>query len=181
MATRLQQLYESSIRAEMRNEFNYTNPMQVPKLEKIVINMGVGEASQDRKKIEGPIDDLTRVSGQKPVVTRAKKSIAGFKLRDNMIVGAKVTLRKNRMYEFLDRLINMALPRVRDFRGVNPRSFDGNGNYAMGVREQIVFRRLRQGRWSSGHGHYYLHHRKKRRRARALLRHFNMPFTGFSA
>jgi len=183
MATRLQQLYESSIRAEMRNEFNYTNPMQVPKLEKIVINMGVGEASQDRKKIEGPIDDLTRVSGQKPVVTRAKKSIAGFKLRDNMIVGAKVTLRKNRMYEFLDRLINMALPRVRDFRGVNPRSFDGNGNYAMGVREQIVFPEIDYDKVDGVRGMDIIicTTAKSDDEARALLRHFNMPFTGFNA
>ena len=183
MATRLQQLYESSIRAEMRNEFNYTNPMQVPKLEKIVINMGVGEASQDRKKIEGPIYDLTRVSGQKPVVTRAKKSIAGFKLRDNMIVGAKVTLRKNRMYEFLDRLINMALPRVRDFRGVNPRSFDGNGNYAMGVREQIVFPEIDYDKVDGVRGMDIIicTTAKSDDEARALLRHFNMPFTGFNA
>ena len=183
MATRLQELYESSIRAEMQKEFDYKNPMQVPKLEKIVLNMGVGEASQDRKKIEGPVDDLTRITGQKPVITRAKKSIAGFKLRDNMMVGTKVTLRKDRMYEFLDRLINMALPRVRDFRGVNPKSFDGNGNYAMGVKEQIVFPEIDYDKVDTVRGMDIIicTTANSDDEARALLRHFNMPFTGNKA
>ena len=119
--------------------FSYKNLLEVPKLEKIVLNMGVGEASQDKKKIEGAISDLSLISGQKPLVTRAKKSIAGFKIRDGVMVGASVTIRRARMYEFLDRLITIALPRVRDFRGLSKSSFDGNGNYNMGLKEQIVF------------------------------------------
>jgi large subunit ribosomal protein L5 len=119
--------------------FSYSNPMQVPKLEKIVLNMGVGEASQDRKKIEGAVQDMTLISGQKPLITKSKKSIAGFKLRDGMMVGTSVTLRRVRMYEFLDRLVTIALPRVRDFRGLPPKAFDGRGNYNMGLKEQIVF------------------------------------------
>lgn len=182
MATRLRELYDGTIRAEMQKEFGYKNPMQVPKLEKIVINMGVGEASQDRKKIEGPVEDLTRISGQKPVITRSKKSIAGFKLRDNMMVGTKVTLRKDRMYEFLDRLINMALPRVRDFRGVSPKSFDGNGNYAMGMKEQIVFPEIDYDKVDSVRGMDIIicTSASTDDEARALLKHFNMPFTGGS-
>ncbi len=139
MSARLRKHYQDVVRQQMVDEFKYQNPMQVPRLEKIVINMGVGEASQDRKKIEGAVDDMTRISGQKPVITRARRSIASFKLRENMVVGCKVTLRGTRMYEFLDRLVNIALPRVRDFRGVSGKSFDGNGNFAMGLKEQIVF------------------------------------------
>ena len=131
--------YQNRIKGALMEEFDYDSIMQVPKLDKIVINMGVGEASQDRKKIDGALADLTRISGQKPLITRAKKSIATFKLREDMIVGCKVTLRRERAYEFLERLINIALPRVRDFRGVSGKSFDGNGNYAMGLKEQIVF------------------------------------------
>jgi large subunit ribosomal protein L5 len=127
------------VRENLTQAFGYKNPHEVPRIEKIVINMGVGDATQDRKKIDGALDDLTRIAGQKPVVTHAKKSEATFKLREGMAIGAKVTLRHDRMYEFLDRLVTIALPRVRDFRGLNPKSFDGRGNFAMGVKEQIVF------------------------------------------
>lgn len=139
MAARLKKHYEHKVRSDLREQFDYANPMQVPKLEKIVINMGVGEAVRDQKKVQAAQEQLTRLSGQKAVPTRARKSVAGFRLRENMPIGAKVTLRKERMYEFLDRLITIALPRVRDFRGVNPKSFDGRGNFTMGLREQIVF------------------------------------------
>ena len=139
MAARLKKHYENKLRSDLREQFEYANPMQVPKLEKVVINMGVGEAVRDQKKVQAAQEQLTRLSGQKAVPTRARKSIAGFRLRQNMPIGAKVTLRKERMYEFLDRLITIALPRVRDFRGVNPKSFDGRGNFTMGLREQIVF------------------------------------------
>ena len=137
--SRLQELYKSEVRAALMQEFGYKNPMQVPRLDKIVVNMGVGEAVQDAKKIDAAVGDLTAITGQHPVVIRAKQSIATFKLRKNMPIGVKVTLRRERMYEFLDRLIMVALPRVRDFRGVSPRSFDGRGNYALGLREQLVF------------------------------------------
>jgi large subunit ribosomal protein L5 len=136
---RMRDHYKNVINPAMNEKFGYANAMLVPKLEKIVINMGVGEASQDRKKIEGAVIDMTLISGQKPIVTRAKKSIATYKLRDGMIVGCKVTLRRERMFEFLDRLVTIALPRVRDFRGLSAKSFDGRGNYALGIREQIIF------------------------------------------
>lgn len=136
---RLRQHYNDVVRKALLESFSYSNPMQVPKLEKIVLNMGVGEASQDRKKIEGAVQDMTLISGQKPLITKSKKSIAGFKLRDGMMVGTSVTLRRVRMYEFLDRLVTIALPRVRDFRGLPPKAFDGRGNYNMGLKEQIVF------------------------------------------
>ncbi len=136
---RLKEAYESTIRQRMTEKFNYTNPMQVPKLEKIVVNMGVGEAVGDSKKVQSAVNDMTIITGQKPVVTKASKSIATFKLREGMPIGCKVTLRRNRMYEFLDRLINIAMPRVRDFRGVSDKSFDGRGNYSLGLKEQIVF------------------------------------------
>ena len=136
---RLKRKYRDTIREAMRTKFCYTNPMQIPKIDKIVINMGVGEATQDSKKVQSAIRDLTLIAGQKPVATRAKKSIAQFKVRENMVIGAKVTLRKDRMYEFMDRLITIALPRVKDFRGLNGRSFDGRGNFAMGLKEHLVF------------------------------------------
>jgi large subunit ribosomal protein L5 len=136
---RLKTVYSETIREAMKSEFGYTNEMQVPKLDKIVVNMGIGEATADSKKVQAAIKDLTAITGQKPAATRARQSIAGFKLREGMIIGAKVTLRKDRMYEFLDRLITIALPRVKDFRGLNGNSFDGRGNYAMGLREHIVF------------------------------------------
>ena len=139
MSARLKELYDANIKKELYDELACKNVNEVPKLEKIVLNMGVGEAASDKKKIEGAIKDLTQISGQKVIVTKAKKSVATFKLRDGMSIGCKVTLRKEKMYEFLDRLINISLPRVRDFRGLSTKSFDGRGNYALGIKEQIVF------------------------------------------
>ena len=136
---RMKQRYTAEIRAKLKEEFKYTNEMQIPRLEKIVLNMGVGEATADSKKLTSAIEALTAFSGQKPVATKARKSIAAFKLREGMSIGAKVTLRKDQMYEFLDRLVTIALPRVKDFRGLNGKSFDGRGNYAMGIKEHIVF------------------------------------------
>ncbi|MEQ9506738.1 MAG: 50S ribosomal protein L5 [Hyphomonas sp.] len=136
---RLKRKYREEIRAKLQEQFNYSNPMKVPKLDKVVINMGVGEAVSDSKKIKSALAELERIAGQKPVATKARKSIAGFKLREGMLIGAKVTLRRDRMYEFLDRLTTIALPRVKDFRGLNGKSFDGRGNYAMGMKEHIVF------------------------------------------
>ena len=136
---RLRSQYLDTIRAGLTEQFNYTNPMMVPRLEKIVLNMGVGDAVSDTKKVRSAAEDLAKIAGQKPVVTHARNSIAGFKVREGMPLGAKVTLRKTRMYEFMDRLVNIALPRVRDFRGLNPKSFDGRGNFAMGIKEHIVF------------------------------------------
>jgi len=136
---RLRKRYDDTVRASLTEKFGYKNSMQVPKLDKIVINMGVGEGVQDKKKVAKAAKELAAIAGQKPVITRARKSIAAFKLREGMPVGTKVTLRGERMYEFLDRLITIAMPRIRDFRGVNPKSFDGRGNYAMGLKEQIVF------------------------------------------
>ena len=178
MATRLQELYKSTVRANMQEQFEYKNVMEIPKVTKIVINMGVGEASQDRKKIDGAIADMERITGQKPVVTRAKKSIAAFKLRDGMTVGAKVTLRRNHMYEFLDRLVNVALPRVRDFRGLNSKSFDGNGNFAMGIKEQIVFPEIDYGQVDQIRGMDIIicTNAKTDDEACALLKEFSMPF-----
>lgn len=140
--TRLQDHYQATVRPLMQSEFNYRNVMEVPRLEKIVINMGVGEAVADSKKIDNAAKELTLISGQKPIIIKAKKSVATFKLREGMPIGCKVTLRGDRMYEFLDRLINIALPQVRDFRGLPGKSFDGRGNYAMGLREQIVFQEI---------------------------------------
>ena len=136
---RFKVVYEDKVRAAMREKFAYKNVMQVPKIQKVVINMGVGEAVNDRKKVESAVNDLSLISGQRPMITKARKSIATFKLRDGMSIGAKVTLRGDRMYEFLDRLVTIALPRVKDFRGLNPKSFDGRGNFAMGLKEHIVF------------------------------------------
>ena len=139
MKTRLEDHYHKNIHPTMVEKFNYKNKFEVPKLTKVVINIGVGEAVKDSKKIDSAIKEITAISGQKPVITRAKKAIATFKLREGMPIGVKVTLRKSHMYEFIDRLINVALPRVRDFRGLNGKSFDGNGNYSLGLKEQIVF------------------------------------------
>ena len=136
---RLRERYDSEIRAKLIEEFGYKNPMEVPKLEKIVLNMGVGEATQDSKKVQIAVGEMEKIAGQKPLITKARKSIAGFKLRDGMNIGCKVTLRKTQMFEFADRLVTIALPRVRDFRGLNPKSFDGRGNFAMGIKEHIVF------------------------------------------
>ena len=136
---RLKTLYREVVVPKLNEEFGYKNPLSVPRLDKIVLNMGVGEATADSKKVQTAADDLTLIAGQKPVITRARKSISTFKLREGMPIGAKVTLRKTRMYEFLDRLVTVALPRVRDFRGLSPKSFDGRGNYALGIKEHIIF------------------------------------------
>ncbi len=136
---RLKELYESEIKKSLKSKLGFKNDMAIPKIEKISINMGVGEASQDKGKIDGAVNDLKLISGQQPVITKARKSVAGFKLREGVNVGVKVTLRKHKMYEFLDRLVNIALPRVRDFRGLSKKSFDGKGNYSLGLKEQIVF------------------------------------------
>jgi large subunit ribosomal protein L5 len=177
--TRMQAQYEERIKAAMTEEFGYKNHMQVPKIEKIVINMGVGEATQDKKKVEIAAAEMMAIAGQKPVVTKAKKSIAQFKLREGMPIGCKVTLRRERMYEFLDRLITVALPRVKDFRGVNPKSFDGRGNYAMGLKEQIIFPEVPYDKIDKIRGMDIITTTAKSDdEARALLRHFGLPFVG---
>lgn len=175
---RLKQKYDSEIRDALKQKFGYVNDMQLPKLDKIVINIGVGGAVSDSKKVTAAVTDLTRIAGQKPVVTKARKSIAGFKLREGMPIGCKVTLRRERMYEFLDRLITIALPRVRDFRGVNPNSFDGDGNYAMGLKEQIVFPEINYDQVDEIRGMDIIicTTAKTNDEARELLRGFNMPF-----
>ena len=176
--TRLHEEYKNKIKAEMLEKFGYDNVMQVPRLEKVVLNMGVGEAVQDSKKVRAVVADLSLIAGQKPVVTRAKKSIAGFKLREGMPIGAKVTLRRDRMFEFVDRLINIALPRVRDFRGLNPRSFDGRGNYSMGLKEQIVFPEIDYDKVDTIRGLdiIVVTTASTDDEARELLRGFNFPF-----
>lgn len=136
---RLKVIYQEQVREKLKEKFSYANPMMIPKIDKIVLNMGVGEAVSDRKKVESASGDLAKIAGQRPVITRARKSIAGFKVREEMALGAKVTLRGDRMYEFLDRLVTIAMPRIKDFRGLNPKSFDGRGNFAMGIKEHIVF------------------------------------------
>jgi len=175
---RLQGLYDKEIRAAMQKEFNYKNPMQVPKLDKIVINMGVGETVNDSKIIQAAANELSLISGQKAMVTRSKKAIAGFKLRENLPIGCKVTLRKQHMYEFLDRLINTALPRVRDFRGVPNKSFDGRGNYALGLKEQIVFPEINYDKIDQIRGMdiIIVTTAKTDAEAKSLLAGFNMPF-----
>jgi len=175
---RLQTEYDSKVRAILQKQFNYTNPMQIPKIEKIVINMGVGETVNDSKIINAAVLELNAITGQKAVVTKAKKAIAGFKLREGLGVGCKVTLRKQKMYEFLDRLINTALPRVRDFRGVNPKSFDGRGNYAIGLKEQLVFPEINYDKVDAVRGMdiVIVTTAKTDDEARALLTAFNMPF-----
>ena len=176
--TRLNDLYTQSIRPDLIKESGYSNLLQVPKLEKIVINMGIGEAVQDSKKVAAAVSELSLITGQKPITTKAKKSVAGFKLREGMAIGCKVTLRRDRMYEFLDRLITIALPRVRDFRGLNPRSFDGYGNYAMGLKEQIVFPEIEYDRIDSVRGMdiIFVTSAKTDDEARELLRRFSFPF-----
>lgn len=178
MTTRLQERYESTVKPALMQEFGYQNPLQVPKLDKIVVNMGVGEAVQDAKKIDAAVGDLTAISGQHPVVIRARRSIATFKLRQNMPIGVKVTLRRDRMYEFLDRLITVALPRVRDFRGVSSRSFDGRGNYALGLKEQLVFPEIDYDRVDTVRGMdiVIVTTAKTDAEARSLLKGFDMPF-----
>ena len=176
---RLKTEYQTRIRGELTEKFGYTNPMQVPKLDKIVLNMGIGEAVADSKKAAAAMKDLAAIAGQNPQPTRARNSIAGFKLRENMVVGAKVTLRKDRMYEFLDRLVTIALPRVKDFRGLKPTSFDGRGNYAMGLREHIVFPEINYDQIDQMWGMDIIvaTTAKTDDEARELLRQFQFPFT----
>ena len=176
--SRLRDTYESDIKVAMIKKFGYKNVMQVPKLEKIVINMGVGEARENAKILESAVKDMTEISGQKPVITKAKKSVANFKLREGMPIGCKVTLRGERMYEFADRLINMALPRVRDFRGVSADSFDGRGNYALGIKEQIIFPEIEYDKVDKVRGMdvIFVTTAKSDEEARELLRLFGMPF-----
>ena len=176
--SRLRDTYESDIKVAMIKKFGYKNVMQVPKLEKIVLNMGVGEARENAKILESAVKDMTEISGQKPVITKAKKSVANFKLREGMPIGCKVTLRGERMYEFADRLINLALPRVRDFRGVSADSFDGRGNYALGIKEQIIFPEIEYDKVDKVRGMdvIFVTTAKTDEEARELLRLFGMPF-----
>ena len=175
---RLQAMYDKEVRPALQKQFNYKNPMQVPKLDKIVINMGVGENTSDSKTILAAVADMTAIAGQKPLVTKSKKANAAFKLRENLPIGCKVTLRKQKMYEFLDRLINTAMPRVRDFRGVPHRSFDGRGNYALGLKEQIVFPEINYDKIDQVRGMdiIIVTTAKTDAEAKALLTGFNMPF-----
>jgi large subunit ribosomal protein L5 len=175
---RLRVQYDEAIRAELTKQFGYKNVMQLPKLDKIVLNMGVGEAVNDTKKVKAAAADLEKIAGQKAVITHARKSIAGFKVRENMPLGVKVTLRKARMYEFLDRLVTVALPRVRDFRGLNPNSFDGNGNYALGIKEHIIFPEIAYDQIEQVWGMDIVVCTTARTddEARALLKAFNFPF-----
>jgi large subunit ribosomal protein L5 len=175
---RMKTHYEKVVREEMAKDFGYKNRMQIPKVEKIVLNMGVGEAVNDRKKVDAAAKDLGMIAGQRPVVTRARKSIAVYKLRDGMAIGAKVTLRGDRMYEFIDRLVTIALPRVKDFRGLNPKSFDGRGNFAMGLKEHIVFPEIDYDQVDQiwGLDVIVCTTAKTDDEARALLRGFNFPF-----
>jgi large subunit ribosomal protein L5 len=175
---RLQEHYQEVVRPALTEQFGYRNPMQVPKLDKIVLNMGVGEATQDAKKLQAAIGELTLISGQKPAVCRARKSVANFKLREGMAIGCKVTLRQQRMYEFLDRLVNVALPRVRDFRGLPTKSFDGRGNYALGLKEQIIFPEINYDDVDEIRGMDVVicTTASTDREARALLEQFNVPF-----
>ncbi len=175
---RMQGIYEDRIIKAMTEKFGYKNALEVPKLEKIVLNMGVGEATQDKKKVEQAASEMELIAGQKPVITKAKKSIAQFKLREGMPIGVKVTLRRERMYEFLDRFITIALPRVRDFRGLNPKSFDGRGNYAMGLKEQLVFPEINYDRIDKVRGMDVIvtTTAKTDDEARELLRLFGFPF-----
>ena len=176
---RLKSEYKTRIRKVMLERFGYTNEMQIPKLDKIVLNMGIGEAVADSKKVQSAMADLAKIAGQKPVSTKARNSIAGFKVREGMTIGAKVTLRKDRMYEFLDRLITIALPRVKDFRGLKPTSFDGRGNYAMGLREHIVFPEINYDQIDQVWGMDIIitTTAKTDEEARELLREFQFPFT----
>ena len=178
--SRLRLLYESEIRPQLMEQFGYTNTMQAPKLEKIVLNMGVGEGVTDNKKIDAAVQDMTLIAGQKPIVTKARKSVAAFKVRTGMQVGCKTTLRRERMYEFLDRLITIALPRVRDFRGLSGRAFDGRGNYALGLKEQIVFPEIDYDKVDQVRGMNVVICTTAMTddEGRALLAGFQMPFVG---
>jgi large subunit ribosomal protein L5 len=175
---RLAAVYRDEVRAKMKEQFGYTSEMQVPRIEKIVLNMGIGEGVGDKKKVQAAMEELELISGQKPVPCVAKKSIAGFKLRDGMVIGTKVTLRRDKMYEFLDRLVNIALPRVRDFRGLNGKSFDGHGNYAMGLKEHIVFPEIDYDKVDSVRGMDIVVQTSAAtdEEAKALLAAFSFPF-----
>jgi large subunit ribosomal protein L5 len=175
---RMQKRYREEVRAKLRTEFGYKNEMQVPKLEKIVINMGVGEATGDQKKLDAAVAELTAIAGQRPVKTVAKKAIAGFKIRKGLPIGCKVTLRKARMYEFLDRLVTIAMPRVRDFRGITGKGFDGRGNFAMGLKEQIIFPEINYDRVDDIRGMdiQFVTTAKTDAEAKALLKAFDIPF-----
>ena len=179
MTVRLHEKYKNEITNVLKEKYNYKNNLEIPKLEKIVINMGVGEAVKDSKKIETAVKELAAITGQKPVVTKSKKANASFKLREGMPIGVKVTLRKNKMYEFIDRFINVALPRVRDFRGVNPKSFDGNGNYALGLKEQFVFPEIEYDNVDSVRGMdiIFVTSAKSDDEAKELLSGFDFPFS----
>ena len=176
--SRLREMYDNEIAAKMKEKFGYTNPMQIPKLSKIVINMGVGEAKENVKVLESAVRDMEIISGQKAVITKSKKSIANFKIRENMPIGCKVTLRGEKMYEFADRLINLALPRVRDFRGVNPNAFDGRGNYSLGIKEQLIFPEIEYDKVDKVRGMdvVFVTTANTDEEARYLLTLFNMPF-----
>jgi large subunit ribosomal protein L5 len=178
MKPRYQELYENEIIAKMQEKFEYKNKHDIPKMDKIVINMGVGEATQDKKLIDNAVRDLTAITGQKPVVTKAKQSNASFKIRDGQAIGTKVTLRREKMYEFMDRLITIAMPRIRDFRGINPKSFDGRGNYAMGLTEQIIFPEINYDKVDKMRGMdiVFCTTAKTDDEARELLSNLKMPF-----
>jgi large subunit ribosomal protein L5 len=175
---RLKQYYADTVVPELKKQFGYRNPMEIPRITKITLNMGVGEAVADRKVMEHAVEDMTKIAGQKPIVIKARKSVAGFKVREGWPVGCKVTLRREQMYEFLDRLINIAIPRIRDFRGMNPRSFDGRGNYNMGVKEQIIFPEIDYDKIDALRGMdiTFTTTAKTDEEARALLAAFNFPF-----
>lgn len=179
---RLKAKFENEIVKAMTDKFGYTNRLQVPKIEKITLNMGVGEASQDKKKIQMAAEEMALIAGQKPVITKAKKSIAQFKLRDGMPIGCKVNLRRDRMYEFLDRLVTIAMPRIRDFRGLNAKSFDGRGNYAMGIKEQIIFPEISYDKIDKVRGMDIIvtSTANTDEEARELLRLFGFPFEGMN-
>ena len=176
--SRLKDLYKDEIADAMQKKFGYKNVMEIPKLDKIVINMGVGEAKENAKALESAVKDLETITGQKAVLTKAKGSIANFKIREGMNIGCKVTLRGDKMYEFLDRLVNLALPRVSDFRGVNPNAFDGRGNYALGIKEQLIFPEIEYDKVDKVRGMdvIFVTTAKTDEEARELLRLFNMPF-----
>ncbi|NEZ46628.1 50S ribosomal protein L5 [Clostridium niameyense] len=178
MMPRLQEKYEKEVMPALMDKFGYKNVMEIPKLEKIVINMGVGEAKENQKVLESAISDLTKITGQKPIITKAKKSVANFKIRENMPLGCKVTLRKQTMYEFADKFINIALPRVRDFSGVSAKSFDGRGNYAIGVKEQLIFPEIEYDKIDKVRGMdiIFVTTAKTDEEARELLRFLGMPF-----
>ena len=175
---RMKDMYDNQVRKQLIEKFGYKNPMEVPKIDKIVVNMGVGEAAQDSKKVQAAAAELAAITGQKPVLTKARKAIANFKLREGQAVGCKVTLRREHMYEFLDRLINIALPRVRDFRGVNGKSFDGRGNYALGLKEQLIFPEINYDKVDTTRGMDIIicTTAKTDEEAKALLAGFRMPF-----